>query len=151
MAMLEQGSSPPRRYTLRTDPKTSARLGRVRQRDTVPEVEVRRALHKLGHRFRIRNRDLPGSPDVANRSRRWAVFVHGCFWHRHPGCRRATTPKRNADFWADKFRGNQKRDARVQAELRRLGFDVIVVWECESEVRERLASILRKKLGTRSP
>jgi len=81
----------------------------------------------------VHNRDLPGSPDIANRARKWAVFVHGCFWHRHVGCKRTTTPTRNRSFWIEKFRANIARDARVQAVLRSEGYRVIVVWECETE------------------
>lgn len=117
---------------LLTDEKTSARLGRVRQSDTAPELVVRRVLHGLGARFRTRARDLPGSPDISNRTRRWVIFVHGCFWHRHAGCRRATTPKRNAMFWEEKFAANVARDARAVAALRERGYAVLSVWECET-------------------
>lgn len=119
----------------------------VRQHDTSPEQAVRRLLRRLGHAYRTSNRDLPGSPDAANRSRRWAVFVHGCFWHRHPGCPRTTTPKRNRAFWAEKFVSNQRRDARCLAALRRLGFRVAVVWECQVEERpERVLARLARLL-----
>ncbi len=135
----------PRRIV--TDARTSVRLGRVRQSSTAPELVVRRALAALGHRFRIRNRDLPGSPDVANRKRQWAIFVHGCFWHRHPDCTRTTTPKRNRQFWLDKFRANRTRDRRAQRALAALGYRVVVVWECETERRpERLVADLRRQL-----
>jgi DNA mismatch endonuclease (patch repair protein) len=120
-------------FTVETDDATAARLGRIRQRDTAPELVVRRVLHKLGVRFRTSNRDLPGSPDIANRSRRWAVFVHGCYWHRHAGCRRATTPTRNRDFWVAKFEANVARDARSVAALIRIGYRVALVWECETK------------------
>lgn len=115
------------------DPETSTRMGGIRQRDTEPELIVRRALTAHGLRFRTKNRDLPGSPDVANRSGAWAVFVHGCYWHRHPGCRRATTPKRNTDFWVAKFEANVARDRRSKQALEALGYTVLVVWECEAE------------------
>ena len=124
------------------DDETSARLGRVRQRDTLPERVVRSTLHRLGHRFRLVAKDLPGSPDVVNRAGRWVVFVHGCFWHRHEGCRHATTPKHNGPFWLAKFAANQSRDARVQRELAELGYRVIVVWECETGDDETLAARL---------
>jgi DNA mismatch endonuclease, patch repair protein len=96
----------------------------------------------MGHRFRVHNRDLPGSPDIANRSRRWAVFVNGCFWHRH-GCKKTTTPTRNRDFWLKKFADNRTRDAQNVDRLRSCGWAVIVVWECElaeklPQVRQRL-------------
>jgi DNA mismatch endonuclease (patch repair protein) len=79
---------------------------------------------------------LPGSPDLANRTRRWAIFVHGCFWHRHTGCIRTTTPKRNRPFWTAKFEANCARDRRVRAALRRLGFRTLVIWECQAEREE---------------
>ncbi len=126
------------------DAKTSERLGRIRQSDTTPELIVRRALYAQGLRYRSRNRDLPGSPDIANRTARWAVFVHGCFWHRHPRCVRTTTPKRNREFWLEKFAANRARDRRAIAKLRRLGYAVLVVWECEAE----LPVVLDRKLRT---
>lgn len=113
------------------DEVTSRRLGSVRQRGTTPELVVRRVVSELGHRYRVENRDLPGSPDLANRSRRWAIFVHGCFWHAHAGCHRATIPRRNADFWSRKFADNRSRDARVLGRLTEAGFRTLVVWECE--------------------
>jgi DNA mismatch endonuclease (patch repair protein) len=131
------------------DTATSQRMSGVRRRDTSPEMNVRRALHSLGIHYRTRNRDLPGSPDVANRKRKWALFVHGCFWHRHRACRRTTTPKRNRGFWVAKFAANCERDARKMRLLRAAGFRVLVVWECEAEasehVRARLRSFLPQK------
>ena len=138
------------------DPQTSLRLSRIRQRDTGAELVVRRLIFRAGIRFRTRNTDLPGSPDIANRARKWVVFVHGCFWHRHSGCERATTPKRNRQFWLDKFAANRRRDQRVERQLRRCGYKVIVVWECEARRRNLrpLTSRLRRQLiqaeGTRS-
>jgi DNA mismatch endonuclease, patch repair protein len=134
------------RLGLLVDSETSRRLGRVRQRDTDAELRVRRLLSELGLHYRTHNRDLPGSPDIANRKHKWAVFVHGCFWHRHKGCPRTTTPKRNAAFWKAKFEANALRDRRSIRLLRSLGFRVAVVWECEAEepppsVRRRLLSL----------
>src|SRR5262249_22153551 len=86
-----------------------------------------------GARFTTHNRDLPGSPDLANRSKGWSVFVHGCFWHGHEGCKKATVPKRNNAFWKKKIADNRARDVRKEAALRQLGHDVIVVWQCEAE------------------
>lgn len=119
-----------------------ARMKRQRRADTKPELVVRTIVHQLGRRFSLRTADLPGSPDLANRRRRWAIFVHGCFWHQHPGCRHATMPKANREFWTSKFAANQERDARVEAELRALGYNVIVVWECETRQRDALAQRL---------
>lgn len=131
------------------DARTSERMAGIRQKDTSAELVVRQVLHELGHRYRVRNRDLPGSPDIANRSRRWAIFVHGCYWHRHPGCHRATTPKRNREFWQEKFAANTARDARVQFELVAMGFLVSVVWECETKDPVSLAHRLSRSLADR--
>ena len=133
----------PVRPSLQVDAETSARLGRIRQKDTAAEQAVRCILHRLGLRFRIRNRDLPGAPDAANRCRRWALFVHGCFWHAHTGCYRATVPKRNREFWLTKFEANRARDARAVAGLRRRGYRPLIVWECELDDRAHLEHRLR--------
>lgn len=117
-------------HVLVVDDATSARMALVRQRGTQPEQVVRRALVALGHRFRLANRDLPGSPDIANRARRWAVFVHGCFWHRH-GCKATTTPTRNREFWEAKFQRNVARDRRSIEALEASGYSVVVLWECD--------------------
>lgn len=119
-------------HLLRVDEETSRRMARIRQRDTKPELIVRKILHAQGHRFRVRNRDLPGSPDIANRARRWVVFVHGCYWHRH-GCKATTTPTRNREFWLAKFARNVERDRERADTLREAGYTVVVVWECETK------------------
>ncbi len=106
---------------------------------------MRRVLYGLGFRFRVRNRDLPGAPDVANRARRWAVFVHGCFWHAHRDCPRATVPKRNREFWLAKFGANRARDALALRRLHRLGYRTIVVWECELGDTKKLTRRLLKE------
>lgn len=115
-----------------TDPITSVRLAGVRQHGTRPELIVRQCLSAAGLRYRVLNRDLPGSPDIANRKRRWAIFVHGCFWHHHAGCSRATIPKRNRQFWLDKFEANRARDRRVVRLLRKTRYRVLSIWECET-------------------
>jgi DNA mismatch endonuclease, patch repair protein len=127
-----------------TDAATSGRMGKIRQHGTAPELIVRRALTALEMRYTTHNHDLPGSPDLANRSRRWAVFVHGCYWHRHKGCRKATTPKTNTAFWLAKFAHNRQRDKATAAELRRLGYDVLIIWECEAEAPLTLAQHLKR-------
>lgn len=128
------------------DGKTSIRMGGVRQADTVAERTVRRVLHQIGARYRTGVRDLPGSPDIANRKRRWAVFVHGCFWHRHAGCPRTTTPKRNTSFWVAKFDANRSRDRRALRALRKMGYAVCIVWECEVQEPVKLARRLLRQL-----
>lgn len=129
------------------DDDTSRRLGQVRQTDTKPERLVRAALRELGHHYRVRNRDLPGSPDIANRKRRWAIFVHGCYWHRHDGCNKATTPKRNRQFWLDKFEANRTRDARAIEALSILGYASLVLWECEASQPELLRRRINEHFG----
>lgn len=140
--------------SLRTTDYISRRMGRVRQAGTSPELRVRRACTDLGMRYRIRNRDLPGSPDLANRTRRWAIFVHGCYWHRHEGCPRTTTPRTNREFWLAKFRRNCERDRESCAALQAAEIDVLVVWECETEITHNLYETLRsfsRRVGYRTP
>ena len=103
----------------------------IRGRDTAPEWTVRRYLHAAGLRFRVHVRGLPGTPDLVFSSRKVIIFVHGCFWHRHSGCRFATTPSTRPQFWEAKFHANVARDRRHQESLRQLGWAVITVWECE--------------------
>jgi DNA mismatch endonuclease (patch repair protein) len=121
-------------------------MRRVRQAGTKPELAVRRSLHAMGFRYRLHRRDLPGRPDIVLPARRVAIFVHGCFWHRHQGCTRTTTPKTNAEYWLAKFAENQARDARVIAALEAAGWRVRVVWQCETDHPERLANSLREFL-----
>lgn len=115
-----------------TDPRTSKRLSKIPQRDTAPEKTVRDALRHLGYSYRLHNRRLPGTPDIVNCSKRWAVFVNGCFWHSHRGCVRATVPRRNQEFWKAKLRVNRARDKRVVEDLKALGFRVLTIWECQA-------------------
>ena len=113
--------------------KRSQMMSGIRSRDTTPEKLVRRALHKAGFRFRLSSGSkLPGRPDVVLAKYRTAVFVHGCFWHRHEGCRLTYTPKSNRPFWRRKFRENIERDARKARELRRMGWRRVVIWECDT-------------------
>ena len=120
----------------------SALMRKVRGRNTRPEMIVRRILHHEGYRYRLHAGDLPGRPDIVFRRRRKAIFVHGCFWHRHEGCKRTTTPKTRREFWEDKFTANRKRDADAVAALERAGWEVAIVWECETEDADRLLSRL---------
>ncbi len=129
------------------DPDRSALMSRVKAKDTKPELCVRRLAHGLGYRYRLHRRDLPGSPDLVFPGRRKALFVHGCFWHRHQGCRTTTMPKTRAKFWQRKFDDNVRRDERVIAALRDLGWDVLVVWECETSDENLLRRTLIEFLG----
>ena len=116
------------------DVTTRSRIMRaVPRSDTAPELRLRRALHRRGLRYRLHVRSLPGSPDIVFAGPRVAVFVHGCYWHRHEGCRLATTPKSNTGFWREKFRDNVKRDRRVVQQLEADGWTVVVAWQCELE------------------
>lgn len=119
----------------------------VHSRDTGPEKIVRTLLHGLGFRFRLHRKDLPGNPDIVLPKYSTVVFVHGCFWHRHAGCPRATTPAVNQEYWLPKFERTVKRDRRNVSELQRQGWHVIVVWECELRDRERLAKRLKEAIG----
>lgn len=124
------------------DLATSERMKRVRRAATKPEVAVRHVVSGAGQRFRLTNRDLPGSPDLANRRGKWAVFVNGCYWHRHARCVKATTPTRNREFWKAKFKANMARDARAVSALRASGFRVLTIWECEADFPDLLAKIV---------
>jgi DNA mismatch endonuclease, patch repair protein len=117
-------------------------MAAVRRRDTAPELAVRRALHAAGLRFRLDVRTLPGRPDVVLRSRRAAIFVNGCFWHRHPGCRHATVPATRVTFWQHKFSRNVVRDRNAASLLRRDGWTVLTVWECQARDPRRLAGLV---------
>ncbi|MCB9497436.1 MAG: DNA mismatch endonuclease Vsr [Fibrobacteria bacterium] len=112
-------------------PDRSALMSRIRGRDTKPEIAVRSILHRMGYRFRLHGRDLPGSPDIVLPGRGTVVFVHGCFWHRHKRCKGATTPKTNVGFWTAKFEANVARDVSNRRDLRKLGWRVMTVWECQ--------------------
>ena len=128
------------------DASRSALMRRIRGRDTTPERTVRRAAHALGYRFRLHRRDLPGTPDLSFPRLRKVLFVHGCFWHRHEGCSRTTWPKTRALYWRRKFEENVERDRRNIAELRALGWDVLVVWECETFDWDKLLALLSEFL-----
>lgn len=121
--------------------KRSELMSRIRGSDTRPEFSVRQGLHRAGFRFRLHQRKLPGCPDVVLPKYRAVIFVHGCFWHRHPNCPLAYRPKSRIGFWSEKFRQNRARDRRQERELRDSGWRVLVVWECSlrKEVDRRKA------------
>jgi len=121
-------------------------MSRIKCRDTGPERQVRSLLHRLGFRFTLTCRDLPGRPDIVLPRHRAAIFVHGCFWHRHEHCRNSVLPKTRPEFWLSKLNGNVERDARNAVALKRLGWKVIVVWECEVENEPKLLRRLLSKL-----
>ncbi len=118
----------------------------VRGKDTAPELAVRRTAHRLGARFRLYRKDLPGTPDLVFPSRRLCIFVNGCFWHRHAGCRLATTPSSNVTFWQDKFARNVKRDSEKAEQLRQAGWRVETIWQCETRDLAALERLLQQIL-----
>jgi len=130
-----------------TPEKRSWNMSRIRGSNTRPELLVRSLLHRIGYRFRLHRRDLPGTPDVVLPKYKTVVFVHGCFWHRHPGCRFAYTPKSRVKFWTDKFSANVNRDARARHALEQAGWTVLVVWECELKDMKVLAKRLAAEIG----
>ena len=131
----------------------SAVMRAVKSRDTGPEMAVRRLVHSMGYRYRLHRKDLPGKPDLVFPSRRKVIFVHGCFWHGHTCPRGDRQPKANADYWSNKIGRNRQRFERQQAELRREGWRVLTVWECETRARDELATRVRAFLddGDASP
>lgn len=122
-------------------------MARVKAANTRPELQVRSMLHRLGYRFRLHRKGLPGKPDIVFPSRRTAIFVHGCFWHQHPGCKNAMRPISNTTYWNAKLDSNTMRDRQNLQDLRALGWRVVVVWECELKDMERLARRLHSFLG----
>jgi DNA mismatch endonuclease (patch repair protein) len=129
-----------------THEQRSAVMARIRGKDTKPEIIVRSMAHALGYRFRLHRRDLPGTPDLVFPRLEKVIFVHGCFWHQHPGCRYAYQPKSNSPFWKAKFSDNRTRDDRALKTLRSLGWKVLVVWECQTHKSEQLLGRIRKFL-----
>ena len=118
-----------------TPEQRSYTMSRIRSKDTKPELVVRRHLHALGFRFRLHTAKLPGHPDIVLPKWHTVIFINGCFWHRHEGCRLATMPKSNVEFWETKFARNVARDARELEALAAAGWRVIVLWECEVKTR----------------
>ncbi|WP_458391732.1 very short patch repair endonuclease [Rhizobium laguerreae] len=113
--------------------RRSQNMARIKGHNTAPELRVRKLLHRLGYRFRLHSKDLPGTPDIVLAKHRSVIFVHGCFWHRHPGCRLSYMPKSRLDFWSKKFQANVKRDQEAIDLLQSVGWRVLVLWECETK------------------
>jgi DNA mismatch endonuclease (patch repair protein) len=109
----------------------SENMRRIRSKNTVPEMAVRRLVHSMGYRYRLHRGDIPGKPDLAFPRRRKVIFIHGCFWHQHPGCREGRPPKSNAAYWLPKLSRNQERDKTALEKLAASGWQALVVWECE--------------------
>lgn len=123
--------------------KRSWNMSRIKAKDTKPEIAVRQVLHALGYRFRLENTDIPGKPDIILPKYKIVIYVHGCFWHRHPGCKYAYTPKSKIDFWTKKFAANIKRDAVVSEKIKNSDWKQLIIWECQTRDREQLANILK--------
>jgi len=126
----------------------SYNMSQIKGKDTKPEKTVRSLLHKNGYRFRLHKKDLPGKPDIVLSKYKTVIFVHGCFWHRHKNCANASNPKTNKKFWKEKFSSNVKRDRESQAKLKKLGWKIIVIWECELKNCQFIKVI--KKIGNKN-
>jgi DNA mismatch endonuclease (patch repair protein) len=124
----------------------SANMRAVRGRNTRPEIRIRQMLHGLGYRFRLHQSDLPGKPDIVLPRLRKAIYVHGCFWHQHKGCRRATVPQSNRAFWRKKLSRNAVRDSKQLSLIRKRGWRAMVVWECQLKREDRLKSTIERFL-----
>lgn len=123
-------------------------MGRIRGKDTKPEIIVRSLLHAAGYRFRLHSKKLPGTPDIVLPKYNSVIFVHGCYWHRHEGCKYAYTPKSRKDFWEKKFKDNIERHKKVSQQLQELGWYELIVWECETKDIESLVIRLSEFLNT---
>ena len=131
-----------------TKAQRSERMSRIRSKDTRPELAVRQALFALGYRYQLHRRDLPGKPDIVFATRKKALFVHGCFWHAHEGCKVANLPKSRTKFWQAKFQRNVERDKLNKRALRRMGWSSLTVWECEIKRPDR---VLKRVIGYLGP
>jgi len=132
----------------RLDPaRRSENMRRIRSKDTAPELQVRRLVYALGYRYRLHDKTLPGTPDLVFRSRRCVIFVHGCFWHLHANCKQARMPSTRQDYWLPKLTRNAERDRAHTRKLRRMGWRVLKLWECELKSTEKLTRKLTRFLG----
>lgn len=121
-----------------TKKKRSWNMSRIKSKNTKPELIVRSLLHSMGYRFRLHRKDLPGKPDIVLSKYKTVIFVHGCFWHRHKGCKRCTTPSSNQEYWKNKFERNIANDKSHKVQLRGKGWKVFVIWECETNNLDKL-------------
>ncbi len=124
-----------------SEEKRSWNMSRIKGSDTKPEIAVRSFLHRQGLRFRVNDKNLPGKPDIVLKKYRTIVFVDGCFWHRHTGCRFAYTPKSRIEFWNEKFKSNVKRDKKVNTMLKEQSWNVVRIWQCETKTSEKLSHL----------
>jgi DNA mismatch endonuclease (patch repair protein) len=128
-----------------TAERRSALMSSVRGKHTTPELVVRKAAHRLGLRFRLHDRRLPGRPDLVFPKWKTAMFVNGCFWHRHSDCKKASNPKTNRSFWRRKFKENIRRDLNSYARLTEMGWKVVILWECEVPTIEQASAVIRSR------
>ena len=130
-----------------TKDKRSWNMSRIRSKDTKPELIVRSLLHRIGYRFRLYRKDLPGKPDIVLTKYKTVIFVHGCFWHQHKGCTRSNIPKSNKVYWATKIHRNVQRDRENYNLLKKLKWRVLILWECETKHSEKIIKKIKKKLS----
>ena len=130
-----------------TSQKRSWNMSRIRSRDTAPELAVRKVLYRMGYRYRLHSAIVPGKPDIVLTKFKSVIFVHGCFWHRHPGCKFAYTPKSREEFWTKKFEANVRRDEVVKKQLSESGWRNLIIWECETKSSDIIENLLRGFLG----
>ncbi len=122
----------------------SKNMSAIKSKNTKPEIAVRKILHSMGYRFRLHRKDLPGSPDIVLPKYKTVIFVHGCFWHRHENCKYASTPKTRKEFWESKFKANVKRDKENQEKIKNIGWQSVVIWECQLKNLDQLLIKLEK-------
>ena len=135
---------------IRLSPAQRSKIMRsIRSKNTSPELRVRSQVHRLGYRYRLHVSGMPGKPDIVMPRYRTVLFVNGCFWHQHQGCKYATVPRTNTDYWTQKFRRTMDRDKKAQAALSQEGWNVLVIWECQTEDEAELLNLLRKILPAR--
>lgn len=127
--------------------RRSWNMSRIKSQDTTPELAVRKVLYGMGYRYRLHSEAVPGKPDIVLKRFKAAIFVHGCFWHRHPGCKFAYVPKSRVEFWTKKFESNVRRDETVKKQLSDLGWKSLTIWECETKNGEAIEHLLRGFLG----
>ncbi|MBS0606342.1 MAG: DNA mismatch endonuclease Vsr [Verrucomicrobia bacterium] len=123
--------------------KRSWNMSRIRGRNTKPEIRVRSLLHRMGFRFRLKNDKLPGKPDIILSKYKTTIFIHGCFWHRHMNCKNNYTPKSRTDFWMNKFNANIKRDKQISENISNIGWNQLIIWECETNNEEQLTKKIK--------
>ena len=128
----------------------SRMMSSIHGKNTKPEISIRKLLHSHGFRFRIHQKTLPGQPDIVLKKYKTCIFINGCFWHRHPGCSLATIPKTHTDFWSEKFRRTIERDALNTSNLETLGWQVIIIWECETDLYHSNFYVLAKQIQSRT-